>query len=623
MSVQTELAKLGSGSGIIYLTDANDVLTGIEFQNTAKGRELAEKYMIVSSPVTSNISATATVQITAAGGTITNLTYNAVSVFDTASPVTGATTTDQATNLANAINSHVSAPEYTASASGSVVTVYLDPAQGSLLNGSTGTIAVTATTTATTTDLDGGSDTSDLVDSQIGYKMYLNASASAPSLDLTGATDITTGVLRKSASTPFTNEVVTISSGAISPSRDGNITVISVETEGAIAADDLENIEAGIFTDGDIIILRGVDVARVVTAKEGGNIELSNNSVFESGSKDNVLCLQFFNDGTPTWFETFRSPGIVLSVDNLRSAGIAEPVQGVDSQVINLGGSSTTLTAGTDKGILVLTGTGSLSGSSSYSLAAGLVDGDTFYIDYNATITQGAFNITLMGVALTEAQALEGNILAKGVWDAANTNWVVSFLRDTQSVDLADDNDLLAKEDNLGNPASNGQVLSSTTGGVRSWVSNNTDIVLDADGTSVSQIATGSQEILRSVTVPAATLSTNGSTIMFDAYGEFGANANAKTLRLKFAGNIIDSNVFTANPNGVRFHAQMAVTRASNNIAKCTANIMINGAVMECDFVQVGSLDLTLTAYNIEVTGQGVSASDVTVYHSVATKLIA
>ena len=622
MSVQSELSKLGSGTGLIYLTDSDGVLSGQEFPNTPRGREIAERLMIVSSPVTSSISSTATVNITAAGGTITNLTYNAVSVFDVASPVTGATTTDQATNLANAINGYVSTPEYTASASGSVVTVYLDPTQGSLLNGSTGVLVVTATTTGTTTDLDGGVDPADLVDSQIGYRMYINSSSSAPSLSLTGATDITTGVIRKSASTPFTQEEVTISSGAISPARDGNITVISVETEGAIAADDLENVEVGIFTDGDILILRGVNVARVVTVQEGGNIELANNGDFLSGTRDNVLCLQFFNDGTPTWFETFRSPGIVLSVANLRSAGISEPIQGVDTQALVLAGSSTTLTAGTDKGYLALTGSGTLTGSISYSLAAGLVDGDTFSIDYNATVDLGGFTITLMGVALTTDQALEGNIFAQGVWDSANTNWIVSFFRDTQLVDLADDTDLALKEDYLNLPAANGYVLVSTTGGVRSWVSNSTDIVLDGNGATVSQIATGSQVVLRTVTVPAATLLTDGSAIMFDVYGEFGANANAKTLRLKFDGNIIDSNVYTASPNGVRFHAQLAITRASNTIAKCTANILINGAVAEVDFVQVGSLNLTSTSYDIEVTGQGVSPSDVSVYQSVATKII-
>ena len=622
MSVQSELSKLGSGQGKIYLTDASGNLTGLQFANEPIGRAAAEKMMLISSPVTSNISAIATVVVTAGGGTITNLTYNSVSVFNTSSAITGATTSDTATNLANAINAYVSTPEYTASASGSTVVVYLDPAQGGLLNGSVGTISVSGTTTATTTSLDGGVGTSDLVDKQVGYKMYLNSSPTAPDLSLVGATDITTGVLRKSASTPFTQESVTISSGVISPSRDGNITVLSVETEGSIAADVLENIEAGIFTDGDLLIIRGVNAARVVTVQEGGNIQLANNGSFASGSKDNGICLQFFNDGTPTWFESFRSPGIVLSVANLRSSGISEPVQGVNTQAITLGGSTTTLTAGTSKGYLALTGTGTLTGSVSYGLAPGLVDGDTFIIDYNGTVTIAGFSITLMGVALTAEQALKGNIVAKGVWDSANTNWIVSFIRDTQLVDLADNTDLALKENALGNPSSSGQILSSTSAGVRSWIANSTDIVLNGNSATVSSAA-GTETTLRTITIPANTLSSNNSSIIVNAFGNFASNVNTKNLKVYLGGTLIAQNVHTLTPNGVAFTLDVNITSAgSGTIAKCGVSMNIAGGVSEAGYAQVGSINLTTTSYDITITGQGAGASDVNVYGSMATKLI-
>ena len=622
MSVKTELSKLGSGSGVIYLTDSNGVFTGNQFLNTKEGREIAENLMIISSPVTSNISASATVVITAAGGTITNLAYNSVSVFNTSSAITGATTSDTATNLANAINSYISTPEYTASASGSVVTIYLDSSQGSLLNGSAGVIAVSGTTTATTTTLDGGVNPSDLVDSQIGYRMYLNSSPSAPESSLVGATDITTGVLRKSASTPFSLESVTISSGAISPSRDGNITVISVETEGSVVADALTTIEAGIFTDGDILMLRGVNLERVVTVQIGGNIKLANNGSFASGSKNNVLCLQFFNQGTPTWFESFRSPGIVLSVANLRSSGISLPIQGVDTQAITLGGSTTTLTAGTNQGYLALTGTGTLTGSVSYGLAPGLVNGDTFIIDYNGTVTIGSFSITLMGVALTTEQALKGNIVAKGVWDSANTNWIVSFLRDTQLVDLLDNTDLALKENVLGSPSSSGQILSSTTAGVRSWITNSTDIVLDGNsGTNSS--AAGTETTLRTITIPANTLSSNGSSIILNAFGSFGSNVNIKNLKIYLGGTLISQNIHTLTPNGVAFTLNASIASSGAGTAKCGVSIDISGGVSEAGFAQVSSLNLTTTSYDITITGQGAGSSDVNIYGSMATKLIA
>lgn len=622
MSVKTELSKLGSGSGIIYLTDSDGVFTGTQFENTSEGRDSAERLMVVSSPVTSNISASATVAITAAGGTITNLAYNSVSVFDTSTAITGATTSDTATNLANAINTYISVPSYTASVSGSVVTIYLDPSQGSLLNGSAGVIGVTGTTTATTTTMDGGVETSDLVDSQIGYRIYLNSSPTAVAGSLVGATDITSGVIRKSASTPFTQKSFTISSGAIYPSRDGNVTVISVETEGSISADILETIDSGIFAKGDLLILRGVNAARIVTVQEGGNIQLANDGAFASGSKENVICLQFFNDGTPTWFETFRSPGIILSVPNLRSSGISEPVQGVDTQAIDLGGSTTTLTAGTSKGYLSLTGTGTLTGSSSYGLAPGLVDGDTFIIDYNATVTKGSFSITLMGVALTTEQALKGNVVAKGVWDSSNTNWIVSFLRDTQLVDLLDDTDLALKENILGNPSSSGQILSSTTAGVRSWISNTSDIFLAGSASTVTN-TNAVESVLATFSVPANTLSSNLSTVFVNASGNFAANTNAKKIKVYFNGILLSENLFTLSPNGVTFLLNITMQRFSGAIAKFSSSTAISGAVNEISQTQIGSINLGSTSYDIEIKGTGVATGDINLYNVIATKVIA
>lgn len=622
MSVKTELSKLGSGSGIIYLTDSDGVFTGNQFQNTPEGRDFAERLMIVSSPVTSNISASATVVITAGGGTITNLAYNSVSVFDTSTPITGATTSDTATNLANAINAYTSSPSYTALVSANVVTVYLDPSQGSLLNGSTGVIAVSGTTTGTTTTIDGGVDTSDLVDSQIGYRIYLNSSPTAVEGSLVGATDITSGVIRKSASTPFTQKSFTISSGAIYPSRDGNVTVISVETEGSIAADVLSTIDPGIFAKGDLLILRGVNAARIVTVQEGGNIQLANNGSFASGSKENVICLQFFNDGTPTWFESFRSPGIVLSVANLRSSGISEPVQGVNTEAISLGGSTTTLTAGTSKGYIALTGTGTLTGSVSYALAPGLVDGDTFIIDYNATITKGSFSITLMGVALTTEQVLKGNIIAKGVWDSSNTNWVVSFTRDTQLVDLTDNTDLALKENSLGNPASTGRILSSTTAGVRSWILDSSNIFFQGSSSTVANTVT-TEETLATISIVANTLTSNNSTIFVNSTGNFNANTNAKKIKIYFAGILLSENLYTLTPNGVGFILNIKIQRSSNTVSKCSSSTSISGAVNEIAQQQIGSLDFTNNSYDILIKAIGTAVGDVNLHDVLATKVIA
>lgn len=473
MSIKTALAKYGSGVGYIYLTDSDNIIVR-NIPNTPEGRGFAERQMLVSSSIISNISASGTITVTAAGGTITNLSYGGVALFNTATAIGGATVSDVASNISVAINNHISVPEYTAVSSADTVTVYLDSDQGSSLNGTALASSVTGATTITSTELDGGSYPTGEIDSQLGYKLYLNPSVSAVVDSLTGATDITYGALRKSSTSPYIIRDVEVSSGSVSIDRDGAVTVVSVQTAGSIAASDLTSIDAGIFTDGDRVIIRGKDTAKVTTVKEGGNIELANDSNFLTGGKNHSLTLQF-SISDNKWYEVGRSPGVALSVSSLRSASIATPVQGVTSEAINLGGITKSLTAGTDKGYYELTGSGTLTGSVSYSLASGLVDGDTFIIDYNATITKGSFDISLAGVLLTASQALEGDIFVKAVWDATNSSWVVSLFKDTQGIDLADSVDLATKEDYLNVPSADGYVLVSTTAGVRSWQNGTTD----------------------------------------------------------------------------------------------------------------------------------------------------
>jgi len=619
MSIKTELAKYGSGVGYIYLTDSADNIVR-NITNDAQGRDFAEREMLVSSVLTSNISATSNVEVTSAGGDITNLSYDGVSVFDVGTPVTGATTEDLATNLAIAINSYISVPEYTAVSSGSSVIVYLSVDQGSSLNGTVGAYSVTGAAAMSVGNLDGGSYSTGEVDSQIGYKMYLNASLSAPLDSLVGATDVTSGVLRKSSASPYTIKEVEIVSGSLSIDRDGAVTVVNVQTEGAVAADDLTSIDAGIFSDGDTIILRAKEAAKVTTVKEGGNIELSNNSDFITGEKDFAIVLQY-SVLDNKWYEINRSPGNDLDVSTLRSAGIAVPTQGVTTEVINLTGSTTNLTSGTDKGYYNLTGTGVLTGSVSYNFNPGLVDGDTFIVDYNGIINVGAFGIFIGGILLTSRQALEGNIVVKGVWDAGNSIWIISMFRDTQYVDLTDDGKLSLKEDSLGVPAQDGDVLSSTTGGVRSWVSNNTDIGLDGNGTTSSSTA-ATETTLRTVTIPSGTLSTNGSAVILKYSGQFGSNADPKTFKGKFNGTDVIQNLINTSPNSPDFVGEIMVIRAGSTVVKVSSSLIINGSTVESNFIQIGSINLDTTSYDITLTGIGALASDVNIYSSIATKVI-
>lgn len=618
MSVKSELAKYGSGVGYIYLTDLDD---NIEYQmlNNENGRLKAETLMLVSSSLISNISASGTITVTnAGGGTITNLSYNGVSIFNTATPIGGATESDMAANIALAVNSHISVPNYTAVSSGATVTVYLDSEQGDSLNGTALASSVTSPTTITSTALDGGSYPTTVVDAQLGYKMYLNASTSAALDTIVGATDVTSGVLRKSSASPYSVKDVEISSGSVSIDRDGAMTVVNVQTEGAVAADDLTSIDAGIFSDGDTIIVRGKEVGKVTTVTEGGNIELANNADFLTGNKDSVIILQF-SVSDNKWYEISRSPGNDLSVSSLRSAGISVPVQGVEVFPLTAGGGTVNLTAGVDKGVHVITGVVTLSGSWGYNLNNGVVDGDTFYIMYKGQVNLNGNTLNIAGISLTADQAANADVAVKAVWSSASSAWSTVMIKDTSGIDLVDTTDLAAKEDSLGNPVSNGYVLSSTTGGVRSWVANNTDVVLDGNGTTSGNSA-GVETTLRTINIPAGLLS-NLSSIIVETMGEFGANANAKNLRVYLNGTLIGTNTSNTNPNGVSFQNKTVITRVSG-LAKCSTSTMISGGTGECSFSQISGLTFDTTSYDITITGEGSSASDVVVYASIANKFI-
>ena len=620
MSIKTELARYGSGVGIIYLTDSNDVIKH-QKSNDIIGRNQAERLMLVSSTLSSNISATSVVEVTASGGNITNLSYNGVSVFNVVTPVTGATTGDLALSLAVAINSHISTPQYTAVSSGNFVTVYLNVDEGDSLNGEVAAFSTTGTAALTATALDGGSYSSTSeVDTQIGYKMYLNANTSAVIDTIVGATNITSAVLRKSSASPYTIRESEISSGSISVDRDTNVTVVDIQTEGSIATDDLLSIDAGIFNNGDEVVLVAKEASKVTTVKEGGNIELSNGVDFITGDKDFSISLRYSSSDNK-WYESGRSPGTDLSVSSLRSAGIATPVQGVEVTVLATSGGTTTLVPGVDKGYVSLTGTGTLTGSWSYALGAGGVDGDTFIIDYNGLFTPVANTVTLFGITLTDKQVSEGNVVAKAVYSSTLSAWVVTLVRDTQAVDLADETDLVLKENVLGDPSTDGYILSSTAAGVRTWVSNNTDIFLNANIQTFSSVASV-VTTLRTITIPSGTLITNGSVVVVKFSGSFGANGNAKTLRCFFDGTQIVQNQITLNPNSNDFSGEIMVTRSGNTVAKIQSTLIMNGLPLETKFSQITSLDLNTLSYDLTITGIGAVSSDVNIYSSIATKII-
>ena len=169
--------------------------------------------------------------------------------------------------------------------------------------------------------------------------------------------------------------------------------------------------------------------------------------------------------------------------------------------------------------------------------------------------------MTIFGVSLTEAQIGGGNVsVYKPVYILSSTSWSVTTTRDTAAIDLTDSVDLATKESLLGSPAANGYILSSTTAGVRSWIPSTVNIALQANMSTSGNLAS-TETTIRSVSVSSNLLPTDGSSVLLKFTGQFGSNAAAKTLKVKFNNNDVFQNLINTSPNGVDFVGEVIVTR--------------------------------------------------------------
>lgn len=103
---------------------------------------------------TPEVQAAGTITLSGSAGSIDGVTVNSVAILDASVPF-NTTLTQTALDLANAINSSASNPEYTASASGSVVTITAKRGTGAVANGYVVAGSLT-TLTATYSALSGG-----------------------------------------------------------------------------------------------------------------------------------------------------------------------------------------------------------------------------------------------------------------------------------------------------------------------------------------------------------------------------------------------------------------------------------------------------------------------------------
>jgi len=465
----TVSTKYGTGIGRIYITDPNDNLV-TEFKNNKKGKQKADRVLLASASVIGETLATATVTYTGGAGTTTNLTVDGVEIFDTGTPITGASTALLATNTATAINAFTSSPNFTAQALGGIVYIFIAPGFGSDNNGDVVSVTVTSTLTFEKTDLRGGTSSRDTVDSQTGFKIYLNLSASAPLGNIAGASNISDFIVRKPYNSPNGTFAYTLSTDTISVDRKSVLSEITVDTEGSASADNLKDVIPLGFNNGDWLLVRGKASARVVTFVETGNINLSNNVSFATANNSSVICLEYI-DGD--FFEIFRSPTVPFNVSSLRDADFPQGVLGVKEVALTAGGGTLSLEPGVDEQIIIITGSDvTLSSSWTIEGTGTPKEGDKFHIYIDQEITLNGNDVTIFGIELTALQALSETTSGNKPFVIGQyaTAWRGTLILNSRDRDLVDTIQLATKEDDLGNPDTNGQVLSSLTDGTRYWV---------------------------------------------------------------------------------------------------------------------------------------------------------
>ena len=619
MSAATEITKYGAGTGYIYVTRPDNKIVA-NIPNTPIGKEQTDRFVIASAPISGSRVASSVVELTSGSGTITNLTVGGVSIFDTSSAVTGGSLSILATNLATAINSFISSPNFIATADGEKVYVFT-ALTGSASNGDAVVLTTSGTLAGSTTTMDGGTSNTDNFDQLTGYKVYINSDPSAVAGDLSGASDVTKYVVRKPANSAQSVDAYTIASGNITVTRNSLITEITVDTEGGAAKDNLDYIVSDGFNEADILIIRGLASGKVTTVTESGNINLANNATFDTGTKDNVIALQYFGGD---WYELFRSPGVALTVANLRSAGIPEPVSGTNTTALTAGGGTINLTPGTDEGYQIITGSVTLSSSWTIQGAGSPIDGDTFIVDYRGTITASGNNVTIFGIALTDTQILEGNVMVRATYDSTLSGYRAVLFYSADGEDLVNTTDLATKEDSLGNPSADGQILASTTGGTRSWVDPSADIVQGSNVNALNASSTGTDDTLTTYTIPAGTWAANGDSLDFYYMGETAANANAKTIKIEIDGNVVANNAgFLASPNGRDFNISVKAMRASSTTLKVMSVFDFGGGDSAVTYTEISALDLDNNPYGVAFVVNVSATPDVTFRAANATKQIA
>jgi hypothetical protein len=437
---------IANGNGYLYVvaTDGTTVLQSI--QNTVDGASRVRQIGSYVSAIGANLPSYGIIAVTsvdAGGGDVDTLTVNGVAIIG--SPVTitaGDTASVVALNVANAINAYtpLSGPKYLARNSGTKIYLYAPIEQASTPNGYAIVISGDGASTYSTTAFSGGvTSSSNIYDTKIGRRFFINANFDASGCacgesagpgDLTNAIEITEYIIVTGINGSLQRETATIDSvGAISnTTRYGVLTVVDVDTNSGAATDNLDNIFYA-AADGDILIIKEGSGNTITIRHNEGNIRLAGaaNKTIDADSYDAIF-LQY--NAENAYWEEISGKNAMPSVATARAAGqpwLTPTLYGTAS-ITAANNTTVTYTVNTDNRIIDITGTLTLS-SGNFAVAfstSGAIKGDTFIVRYNANITIGAYQVTIGGKALTAHESLKGGLILEIEFNG--TSWDVSIL---------------------------------------------------------------------------------------------------------------------------------------------------------------------------------------------------
>lgn len=124
----------------------------------------------------------------------------------------------------------------------------------------------------------------------------------------------------------------------------------------------------------------------------------------------------------------------------------------------------------------------------------------------------------------------------------------------------------------------------------------------------------GAESILESTTVSQGTLAKSESSILLFACGKTAANANNKTIKLKFG----LTELFTTGPqamNNVDWTLQAEIVRTSDVSQIAWIQFFATSTLTQKVTVTTASVDLAQNQ-TITITGEGANASDVLLYYT-------